>query len=475
MATRILRVPHVVIVGGGFGGLWAARALRRAPVTVTVVDRRNHHIFQPLLYQVATATLSPADIASPIRQVLRRQRSTEVLMAEVEDFDLARKQVVFTDRERLDYDYLILATGATHAYFGHPEWEPLAPGLKTLEDATEIRRRYLLAFEAAEREEDPEERRALLTFVVIGGGATGVEMAGAMADTARHSIARDFRRIDPSQARIVLLEGGPRLLAAYPEELSAYAREALQLRGVEVRTGSIVTDVQPELVRVGGETIRTRNVIWGAGVTASPLGKRLGVPTDPVGRVEILPELSIPGHPEVFVIGDLASLDGPDGKPLPGVAQVAMQMGRHAASNIVASIEGGVRRPFRYRDKGSMAVVGRNAAVLHAGRVKLTGMLAWLGWLLIHILFLIGFRNRFSVFSQWAWSYLTWQRAARLITGAVGPELAPRGKPLGTPDTPQSQSGRDAAAAARQGQTAPSDTEAAGWMSGDRHQAGSAR
>jgi NADH dehydrogenase len=297
MATRILRVPHVVIVGGGFGGLWAARALRRAPVTVTVVDRRNHHIFQPLLYQVATATLSPADIASPIRQVLRGQRSTEVLMAEVEDFDLAGKQVVFTDGARMDYDYLILATGATHAYFGHPEWEPIAPGLKTLEDATEIRRRYLLAFEAAEREEDPEEQRALLTFVVIGGGATGVEMAGAMADTARHSIAADFRRIDPSQARIVLLEGGPRLLAAYPEDLSTYAREALQLRGVEVRTGSIVTDVQPELVRIGDETIRTRNVVWGAGVTASPLGKRLGVPTDRVGRVEILPELSIPGTP----------------------------------------------------------------------------------------------------------------------------------------------------------------------------------
>ena len=475
MATRIMRVPHVVIVGGGFGGLWAARALRRAPVTVTVLDRRNHHIFQPLLYQVATATLSPADIASPIRQVLRKQHSTEVRMGEVTDVDTARKQVVLADGGRLDYDYLIVATGATHAYFGHPEWEPLAPGLKTLEDATEIRRRFLLAFEAAEQEQDADERKALLTFVVIGGGATGVEMAGAMADTAHHSIARDFRHIDSAQARIILLEGGPRLLAAYPDDLSDYARESLQLRGVEVRTGSIVTDVQPEFVRVGEEVIRTRNVIWAAGVTASPLGKRLGAPTDRVGRVQILPDLSVPDHPEVFVIGDLANLDGADGKPLPGVAQVAMQMGRHAASNIVASIEGGVRRPFRYKDKGSMAVVGRRAAVLQAGRIKLTGAIAWLGWLLVHILFLIGFRNRLSVFTQWAWSYLTWQRSARLITGPVGAELAPPGKPLGTPDTLQSQSGQDSDAAARQGQTAPADAEATGWMSGDRHQAASPR
>lgn len=471
MATRILRVPQVVIVGGGFGGLWAARALRRAPVTVTVVDRRNHHIFQPLLYQVATATLSPADIASPIREVLRNQESTEVRMGEVTDFDLARRQVILADGTRLDYDYLIVATGATHAYFGHPEWEPLAPGLKTLEDATEIRRRFLLAFEAAEQEPDPEVQRALLTFVVIGGGPTGVEMAGAMADTARHSIARDFRNIDPAQARIILLEGGPRLLTAYPEPLSAYAREALQVRGVEVRTGGVVTDVQPDHVRVGDEVIPTRNVVWGAGVTASPLGKRLGVPTDRVGRVQILPDLSVPGHPEVFVIGDLANLNGDNGKPLPGVAQVAMQMGRRAAANIQASIQGGAREPFHYRDKGNMAVIGRRAAVLESGRIRLTGAIAWLGWLLVHILFLIGFRNRFSVFIRWAWSYLTWQRGARLITGAVGAELAPHGKPLGTPDTPQSQSGQDTDAAARQGQTAPSDSEATGWMGGDRHQA----
>jgi NADH dehydrogenase len=475
MATRILRVPHVVIVGGGFGGLWAARALRRAPVTVTVVDRRNHHIFQPLLYQVATATLSPADIASPIRQVLRKQGSTEVRMAEVTNVDTARKEVVFADGDRMEYDYLIVATGATHAYFGHPEWEPIAPGLKTLEDATEIRRRFLLAFEAAEQEEDPEEQRALLTFVVIGGGPTGVEMAGSMAETARRSIARDFRHIDPARARIMLLEGGPRLLAAYPETLSQYAAEALQLRGVEVRTGSIVTDVQPDHVRVGDEVIRTRNVVWAAGVTASPLGKCLGVPTDRVGRVQVLPDLSVPGHPEVFVIGDLASLDGDDGRPLPGVAQVAMQMGRRAASNIVVSIEGGVREAFHYKDKGSMAVMGRRAAVLHMGRVKMTGALAWWGWLLIHIFFLVGFRNRISVFTQWAWSYVTWQRGARLITGEVGAELAPAGKPLGTPDTDQSRSGQDADAAERQGQTAPADTEATGWMGGDRHQAGGGR
>jgi NADH dehydrogenase len=471
MATRILRVPHVVIVGGGFGGLWAARALRRAPVTITVVDRRNHHLFQPLLYQVATATLSPADIASPIREVLRGQETADVRMAEVTDFDLPRKRVLLADGSGMDFDYLIVATGATHAYFGHPEWEPMAPGLKTLEDATEIRRRFLLAFEAAEQEPDPEEQRALLTFVVIGGGPTGVEMAGAMADTAHRSIARDFRRIDPAQARIVLVEGGPRLLAAYPEDLSRYATEALQARGVEVRTGSVVTHVGPDHVRIGDERIPTRNVVWGAGITASPLGKRLGVETDRVGRVQVLPDLSIPGHPEVFVIGDLASLNGADGRPLPGVAQVAMQMGRRAAANIVASIEGGARTGFRYKDKGSMAVIGRRAAVLHSGPVRLTGFLAWAGWLLIHILFLIGFRNRVSVFIQWAWAYLTWQRGARLITGPVGSDLAPEGKPLGTPDTGQSQTGRDTDAAARQGQTVPADSEATGWMGGDRQQA----
>ena len=475
MATRIMRVPHVVIVGGGFGGLAAARALRNAPVTVTVVDRRNHHLFQPLLYQVATATLSPADIATPIRQVLRRQRSTEVRMAEVGDVDLAGKEVVFTDGQRLAFDYLIVATGATHAYFGHPEWEPIAPGLKTIEDATEIRRRFLLAFEAAEQTDDPAERRALLTFVVIGAGPTGAEMAGAMAETARRSIARDFRRIDPSSARIVLLEGGPRVLAAYPEELSAYAVRALESKGVEVRTGSIVTDVGPGFVRVGEETIPTHNVVWAAGVTASPLGKRLGVPTDRVGRVVIQPDLAVPGHPELFVIGDLASLDGADGNPLPGVAQVALQQGKRAAANIVASIEGGARTPFRYRDKGSMAVIGRRAAVLQAGRLKMTGALAWFAWLMIHILFLIGFRNRVAVFVQWAWSYLTWQRGARLITGQVGAELAPRGFPLGTPDTGRSQGETDARAAELQGQVAPSDAEATGWMGGDRHQDGGGR
>lgn len=449
MATRILRVPHVVVVGGGFGGLWATHALARVPVSVTLVDRRNHHVFQPLLYQVATATLSPADIASPIRNIVRA-RSSDVVMAEVVDFDLERREVVFADRDRLAYDYLVVATGATHAYFGHPEWAPLAPGLKTVEDATEIRRRFLLAFEAAEQEEDPERRRGLLTFVVVGAGPTGVEMAGAMVEVARRSMARDFRRVDPRTARIILLEGAPRVLPSYPEHLSEYTRRALERIGVEVRTGSIVTDVQPDHVRVGDEVIPARNVVWAAGVQASPLGARLGAETDRVGRVLVQPDLALPGRGEVFVIGDLAHLPGPDGRPLPGVAQVAMQMGRHVARNVAADLRGRARTPFRYRDKGSMATIGRRAAVLHSGRVTLKGALAWFAWLFVHILFLIGFRNRLAVLIQWAWSYLTWQRGARLITGEVGAVLAPPGKPLGSPDG-EDAAPRDRTATAAQG------------------------
>jgi NADH:ubiquinone reductase (H+-translocating) len=383
---------------------------------------------------VATATLSPADIAVPIRNIVRGDRSTEVLMAEVVGFDLAARQVELADHHRLDYDYLIVATGATHAYFGHPEWEYLAPGLKTVEDATEVRRRMLLAFEAAEQEDDPEVRRALLTFVVIGAGPTGVEMAGAMSEVARRSLVRDFRRVDPRTARIILLEGGPRVLPAYAEKLSAYTMRALARRGVEVRTGAMVTDVRADQVRVGDEVIPARNVVWAAGVKASPLGSRLQAPTDRVGRVMVRPDLSIPDHPEVFVIGDLANLAGPDGKPHPGVAQVAMQMGQRAAANIAADLRGAPRTDFRYHDKGSMATIGRRAAVLQSGRLLLTGPLAWFAWLLIHVLFLIGFRNRLAVLVQWAWSYLTWQRGARLITGNVGAELAPAGRPLGAPD-----------------------------------------
>ena len=435
--TRILRVPHVVIVGGGFAGLTAARTLRRAPVSVTLVDRRNHHVFQPLLYQVATAALSPADITGPIRSILRKHRATEVRMAEVVDFDLPGRAVVLANGDRIPYDYLLVASGATHAYFGHPEWEPLAPGLKTVEDATNIRRRFLLAFEAAEQEDDPDERRALLTFVVVGAGPTGVEMAGAFAEIAVHSLARDFRHIDPSTARVILLEGGPRVLAAYDEDLSAYATRALESKGVEVRTNSIVTRIEPEAVFVGDEKIVTRNVVWAAGVTASPLGRALGVETDRVGRVMVEPDLSIPGHPEVFVVGDLMNLAGPDGAPLPGVAQVAIQGGKAAARNVTRTIRGQPRKPFRYFDKGNMATIGRRAALLQRDRFKMRGWLAWLGWLFIHVVSLIGFRNRAIVFLQWAWYYLTWQRGARLITGDVGADLAPPGKPLGTPEAEQ--------------------------------------
>lgn len=476
--TQFIKVPHVVIVGGGFGGLSAARALRHAPVSATLVDRRNHHLFQPLLYQVATAALSPADITAPIRGILRKQRATEVRMAEVEGFDLAARRVRLTSGEALAYDYLIVATGATHAYFGHPEWEPVAPGLKTVEDATEIRRRFLLAFEAAEGERDPEKRAALLTFVVVGAGPTGVELAGSMAEIARHSMIRDFRSIDPGSARVVLVEGGPRVLSAYDERLSAYAERALGRIGVEVRTGAIVTGIDAEGVSIGEERIPARNVVWAAGVTASPLGKALGVPTDRVGRVMIRPDLSIPGHPEVFVIGDLANLEGPGGRQLPGVAQVANQQGVHAANNIRRLIRGEPQTSFRYVDKGSMATIGRRAAVMEAGRIRMKGWFAWVAWLVIHVFFLVGFRNRVLVMTQWAWNYLTWQRGARLITGETGADLAPRGKPIGTPEghsEPMSEgrpASRDAALAAAQGQTAPSDEEDAGWMGGGAGQAG---
>lgn len=474
--TSILRVPHVVIVGGGFGGLSAARALRRVPVSATLVDRRNHHVFQPLLYQVATAALSPADITGPIRSILRRSRATEVRMAEVTGFDLAGRAVLLADGSRIAYDFLIVASGATHAYFGHPEWEPLAPGLKTVEDATHIRRRFLLAFEAAEQEEDPEERRALLTFVVVGAGATGVEMAGAFAEIAAHSLVRDFRRIDPSTAQVILLEGGPRVLAAYDEDLSAYARRSLERKGVEVRTNSVVTHIEPDAVFVGDEQIRTRNVVWAAGVTASPLGRALGGGTDRVGRVMVEPDLSVPGHPEVFVLGDLMNLAGPDGKPLPGVAQVAIQGGKATAKNIRRTLRGEPRKPFRYFNKGNMATIGRRAAILQRESFKMKGWLAWMGWLLIHVVSLIGFRNRIAVFMQWAWSYVTWQRGARLITGDVGPDLAPPGKPLGTLEHQQtaasenSPMSRDVQQARDQGQTVPAEADG-GWAGGGRAQA----
>lgn len=467
MAMRAGTLPHVVIIGGGFGGLYAARALRKARVHVTLVDRRNHHLFQPLLYQVATAALSPAEIAAPIRQVLRKQRNTEVLMAEVTDIDTAGRAVLLANGRTLPYDFLIVASGATHHYFGHDDWAPLAPGLKSIEDATEIRRRFLLAFEAAEHEPDPEQKRALLTFVVVGGGPTGVEMSGAMAEIARHSLVRDFRHINPSTATILLLEGGERVLPAYPPDLSARAEASLQRLGVQVRTRSIVTRIEPNAVYVGDERIPARNVIWAAGVAASPLGASLGAPLDAVGRVRVEPDLSIPGHPEVFVIGDLAASDGPDGKPLPGVAPVAMQQAREAARNIERTLQGRPRTPFRYVNKGNLATIGRAAAVAEFGRVKVTGVFAWLSWLFIHIFFLIGFRNRVLVFIQWAYSYFTYQRGARLITGDVGADLAPPGRPLGTP-TPEEQ---EALEAAREPAVLPPrGADAGGWMSGDSEQ-----
>ena len=408
--------PHVVIIGGGFGGLYAARAFRNVPVRVTLIDRRNHHLFQPLLYQVAMAALSPGDIASPIRWILRRQRNVEVLLAEARAIDTQRRVVTLTDGE-LTYDYLIVATGSTHAYFGHDEWRPLAPGLKTLEDAVEIRRRVLLAFERAEREQDPGRRKQILTFVVIGGGPTGVELAGALAEIARRSLARNFRHFDPSSARVILVEGGPTLLSAFPEKLRESATADLKRIGVQVRTNSVVTNVSDGRVEIGEDHIDAETVLWAAGVAASPLGRTLGVPTDRAGRVRVEPDLTVPGHATIFVVGDLASLADEQGRPLPGVAQVAIQMGQHAVRNILRSIEGQPLRAFRYKDLGNMATIGRNSAIADFGSFTLTGYIAWLAWLFVHLLNLIGFRNRVVVLVQWAWAYFSYQRAIRLITG----------------------------------------------------------
>jgi NADH:ubiquinone reductase (H+-translocating) len=406
----------VVIVGGGFGGLNAARALKHADVQVTIVDRRNHHVFQPLLYQVAMAALSPGDIASPIRWILRRQQNVEVILAEARGVDVARGQLRLADGE-IPYDFLIIAAGSTHAYFGHEEWRKLAPGLKTLEDALEIRRRVLLAFERAERELDPARRRALLTFVVIGGGPTGVEMAGALAEMSRQSLARDFRHFDPSSAQIILLEGGPSILTNFPEPLRASALRDLQALGVDVRTHSVVTGVANGRVDIGHDALLSETVIWAAGVAASPIGATLGAPLDRAGRVRITADLTVPGVPNVFVIGDLASLDGPNGRPLPGVAQVAIQMGKHAARQIERALEHQPLRPFVYRNLGDMATIGRASAIADFGTFRLKGFVAWLAWLFVHIVNLIGFRNRLVVLVQWAWAYFTYQRAIRLITG----------------------------------------------------------
>ena len=414
--------PHVVIVGAGFGGLMAARVLRKAPVRVTLLDRRNHHVFQPLLYQVATGGLSPGEIAYPIRAVVRRQKNTEVWLAEATAIDLAQRRVLLADGS-LDYDFLILAPGARHSYFGHPEWEPLAPGLKDIEDALDIRRRILLAFERAEREPDPARRRAQLTFAIVGGGPTGVELAGAIADIARRVLVEDFRAIDPREARILLLEGGPRLLPAFPPRLSAKAAAALRELGVEVRTQALVTALAADHLVVGGdgggETVPAATILWAAGVTASPLARSLGLPLDAVGRVAVAADLSLPGHPETFVVGDLATLQGSDGRLLPGLAPVAMQQGRAAAANIVRAVAGQPPRPFRYVDKGNLATIGRARAVADIRGLQLSGLPAWLVWIFVHILYLIGFRNRILVATEWSWDYLSFQQAARLITGRI--------------------------------------------------------
>jgi len=405
--------PHVVIVGGGFAGLGAARALRAAPARVTLLDRRNHHVFQPLLYQVATAGLSAPEIAAPLRRILRHQANVTVLMGEVVSVDAGRRTLVLSDSE-MGYDYLVLATGATHSYFGHDGWAAHAPGLKSIEDALEIRRRLFLAFERAEREDDAGARAAWLTFVVVGGGPTGVELAGTLAEIARHTLTREFRRIDPSRAKVVLLEAADRVLPPYPPVLSQRARRQLEGLGAEVRTGALVTGVDASGVALGSERIAARTVLWAAGVAASPLGRSLGAAVDRAGRVKVERDLSLPGRPEVFVAGDLAAFEQ-DGRPIPGVAPAAMQMGRHAGANVRRALAGRPRAPFRYVDKGSLATIGRKAAVADFGRVHLWGLPAWLAWLGIHIFFLIGFRNRLFVLLDWAMAYLSYERGARLI------------------------------------------------------------
>jgi len=411
--------PHVVIIGGGFGGLTAARTLRRAPVDVTLIDRNNHHTFQPLLYQVATATLNPSDITAPIRHVLRSQRNATVLLAEVERIDVRQRTLTIDEgdgRTRdITYDYLVVAAGARHAYFGHDAWEADAPGLKTIDDALEIRRRFLLAFERAELTDDADERAAYMTIVVVGGGATGVELAGLIPDVLR-GVRRDFRRIDPSRARIILIEGGPRLLSTFPEEISNRALADLRELGVDVRLDSVVTHIDANRACIGDDCIATRNVFWAAGNAASPLGRFLDAPLDRAGRVQVNADLSVPGHAEVFVVGDLATLTDVRGVRVPWVAPSANQEGKRAAENIRLLIAGKETVKFRYFNKGDLATIGRYRAVADFGSFRVVGWLAWWFWLFVHIMYLVGFRNRVSVLIQWAYSYFTYQRGVRLIT-----------------------------------------------------------
>lgn len=423
--------PRVVIVGAGFAGLHAAKGLSTDDILTTVVDRHNHHLFQPLLYQVATAALSPGDISYPIRAVLKKHKATRTVLADVLDVDVAAKQVRLADGV-LPYDYLILAAGAQTSYFGHDAWARIAPGLKSLEDALEMRRRILLAFEKAEREPDTARRQALLTFVVVGGGPTGVELAGAIAEISTQVMREDFRSIDPSDAQVILVEGSKRILEAFPEDLAAKATKSLQDLGCWVWTGRHVTEIAEDHVLVGDSRVNTYNVLWAAGVQASPLGKKLGVETDRGGRVVVNPDLTVPGHPEIFVIGDLAKFVD-NGKPLPGLAPVAMQQGDHAAANVRRAIAGQPLQPFRYFDKGNLATIGRARAIAQIGRLKLTGLVAWLAWLFVHILYLIGFRNRAVVILNWAWAYVRLQRGARLIYGDVNNLIRPDRKPQDEP------------------------------------------
>jgi NADH dehydrogenase len=409
--------PHVVIVGGGFGGLTAAQALATAPVRVTLIDRTNHHTFQPLLYQVATAGLSPAEIAQPIRAIVRTQENVTVLMADASSVDVGARRVHLTEGDAIDWDFLVLACGAQTSYFGHEQWRPSAPGLKSIEDALDIRQRVLLAFEMAERETSPARRKDLLSFIVIGGGPTGVELAGALAELSKFVLDRDFRNIDPSGSRVRLLEAGPRILPSFPEDLSESAVSQLHELGVEVRTGACVTSIEPTCVRLGDEVIGCSVVLWAAGVRAHPLAATLGAPVDKMGRVVVSQDLSVPGHPRAFVVGDAARVDGKNGQPLPGVSPVAMQQARAVARSIRRAIVGKDTVPFVYLDKGSMATIGRSRAVAVMEPMRLTGFVAWLAWLLVHIWYLIGFKNRLVVMVIWAWSYVTYRRGARLITG----------------------------------------------------------
>jgi NADH:ubiquinone reductase (H+-translocating) len=432
--------PRIVIIGAGFAGLTTAKALRNAAVDLIVIDRHNYHLFQPLLYQVATAGLSPADIAAPIRQILSRQTNTTVMLADVSGVDVSRKEVIAEGR-RISFDKLIIATGAQHAYFGHDEWSKHAPGLKSIDDATYVRRRILLAFEKAETETDEDERRRLLNFVVVGAGPTGVEMAGAIAELAKKALARDFRTIDPAKARIILIEAGPRVLPPFDPSLATAAQRGLEKLGVEVRLGGAVTACDELGVVLGDERIDARTIIWAAGVMASPAGKWLNVETDRSGRVIVGPDLGVLDNRDIFVLGDTACVPGPDGKPLPGIAPVAKAQGNYVAERILAELEGRESPPFRYSDLGSLATIGRKSAVIQIGRLRLTGFIAWLIWSVAHIYFLIGFRNRLSVVLNWAWNYFTFQRGARLITGLSGsrmdniaPPAAPSSEPVSAKD-----------------------------------------